>query len=323
MDHAEVLREEAGGSHAQFHQFILALQKGQADDQYLFFEGDDDPLFYVDLAQNFLNDRLHLEFICHGREGVLKVHELVARDRRAIERAHFFIDKDHNDILNGEEKFSGSIFRTVGYSFENYIVCERVLRRFWVERLHLPSTDSRLDQTIGAFRSMHKSFMRRMRILMALVLIGRGIDGRTALKLNLNNVSLDRVLRLDFSSLDVRWLPNAMQSFLAASNMIQAGVGPIRSIDIRRTCRAHLSSEDAKLYVRGKYELWFLVKFLMAKTRELADKKTAATLGVSRAKPNETISPANCLIQLAPLCPCPKDLARFFLERLGLPGVSR
>lgn len=321
MDHATRLREEAESPHAQFHQYVLLISKGQPDDQYFFFEGDDDPIFYGDQAQSFLGERLYHDFICRGREEVLKAHDLVARDGRAIDRTHFFVDKDHNDIMGGRTNFSASIFQTCFYSFENYLVCERVLRRFWVERLHLSSSDERLEHTIDTFRVMHLSLMKRMRVLMALVLIGRGIEGRASLKLNLNNVCLDKVLRLDFSRRRINWQPNAIQNFLSASNMIQAAVGPIKNSDIRRICRTYLASTDAKHYVRGKFELWFFVKFLMFKTGELAERKSALALGVARAKPNEAITHTNCVIYLASLCPCPKDLTKYFLERLGSPQL--
>jgi len=165
MSYDAKLRAAVKSPHAQFHLFILTFSKGKPDEQYFFFEGHEDPAFYVDKAQVYLGDCGYHEFVCMGRDCVLKVHELVARDNRAIDRAHFFVDKDHNDITIGETGFSGSIFRTSVYSFENYLVCERVLRRFWVERLHLASTDERLNENILVFREMHASLMRRMRVL--------------------------------------------------------------------------------------------------------------------------------------------------------------
>lgn len=321
MDYGTLLREAAESSHAIFHIFMLTISKARPNEQYLFFEGDDDPLFYVHQAQVFLGNRDYHEFVCKGRDAVLKVHDLIARDNRAIERTHFFVDKDHNDVMRGETEFSGSIFRTCCYSFENYMVCERVLRRFWVERLHLPSTDQRLGQTITAFKAMHNCLMRRMRVLMALVLIGRGIEGGPQIKLNLNNVNLDKLFKLDFSRSHVGWQPQAMRNFLAASNMTEAGVGAIRLAQVKQICRNYLSTPDAKCYVRGKYELWFFVKFLMAKTRELADRKAAVAVGMPRARPKESITHTNCIIQLAPLCPCPQDLTKYLRERLGAPQV--
>jgi len=319
MNYVDFLRKEAEGSHAQFHQFLLTVGQEGPDSHYFFFEGDDDPLFYLDQAQSFLENRTYYEFICQGREGVLKVHELVARDGRASDRTHFFVDKDHNDIMGGVQPTAPSVFQTYCYSFENYLVCDRVLRRFWGERLHLPSTDQRLAETMELFREMRSSLMKRMRILMAIVLIGRGIEGRQQLKLNLNNINLDKVLKIDLGARRVGWMRDGFRHFLSASNMTQAGIGPVRSSDIRRICRRYLAAGDPKHYVRGKFELWFLVRFLMIKTKELADRKLAASAGVARARPKENITLSNCIIQLAPLCPCPQDVSRFLISRLGNP----
>lgn len=318
MDHAQFLRNEVQGSHAQFHQFVLALSEGAHDDQYFFFEGDDDPVFYVGQSLSFLNAREYHIFICRGRSDVLKVHELVARDGRASERSHFFIDRDHNDILASPSDYPASVFQTRCYSFENYLVCDRVVRRFWVERLHLPSTDARLTKYVARFHAMHTSLMKRLRLLMALVLVGRGIEGREPLKLNLNNVNLDKVLKLDAGMEQVRWMPNAVQHFLAASNMIESGLSAISAATVRHICKKYLSG-DAKTYVRGKYELWFFVKFLMATSRELSDKKVANASGLARAKPKEPLTFTNSIMHLSPLAPCPADLSGFLLRRLGAP----
>lgn len=313
-DQAKFLREEAKSPHSLYHQFLLA-QSTNPDAHFLFFEGGEDPAFFVGHVLPHLKGREYHEFVCNGRDGVIKVHELCARDGRASDRSLFFIDKDHTDVLGLEEMLPFNVYQTEFYSFENYIVCKQVVRRFWTERLRLQSTDLRLSAYLADFDKLLASFSARMGVLMAMVLIGRGIEGRPKAKLNLNNVKLEKVIGIDPGNGRVRWLRNGGQHFLAASNMKESGVS-VRGDELRRIYRNHLRGKEPKTYIRGKYELWFLVKFLAAAARSLSDKHNAKSSGLPRAMPGEMICPANCIDSLAPLAACPPALEQFLKARL-------
>ena len=317
MDQLAFLRKESEGPHSQFHQFILALARDQPDHQYFFFEGEDDPIFYMGQIIPHLNNRGYSEYICLGRDPVVKAHELVARDGRASDRTHFFIDKDHNDILYGAKPLPPSIFQTEHYSFENYLVCEQVIRRFWVERLRLSSADQRLAEVLDNFSIMHKSALKKMRILMAFILLGRGVEGHPELKLNLNNVQLDRVFALDFSKKRLGWKAGGITYFLNASNMIASGFSGASRHLLRTVCQKHLGQGMMKSYVRGKYELWFFVMFLSAITRDLSNREAAKISGQPRAKPSMALNIGSSIEQLASLTPPPASLTLYAAGRLA------
>jgi hypothetical protein len=150
---------------------------------------------------------------------------------------------------------------------------------------------------------------------MAIVLFGRGIDGRAQAKLNLNNVQLDRVVDVNVEENHCSFEAGAARHFFAATNIQKSGNLP-SSRELRDIYRAHLGEKDPRCFVRGKYEIWFLWKVLMAFTKELSDRDKARLSGYKRATPSWTLSLAGCVESLAGLLACPPDLAQFLRGRI-------
>lgn len=316
MDYAKQLQGEVQGSHAAFHEFALSLERLPKDALFFFFEGDEDPSFYIGHARPTLKDRRYSCFVCNGRTEVLKAHQLVQNDGRATARSLFFVDKDHHNICEPKRvALPQSIFETSHYSIENYIPCEEVLRNYWVERLHLSNEDDRLDANILLLQKLHADFCKRSRLLMAAVLIGRGVTGLKDVKLNLNNVQLDKVIKIEVTQQRCRYAPGAMRNFLASSNMTAAGI-KVSAKELRSVYRQHISGRAPKDYLRGKYELWFFCKFLSFITRQLSDRAVTLKPGQRRATPNNQLTYAGCLESLAPLTPQPPELAAFFASKI-------
>jgi len=318
-DQADVLRQEAKAPHAVFHQFVLLLGKSAPDSHFLFFEGSEDPAFFIGFALARLDGRAYHEFVCNGRQAVIKVNELCSRDGRAFDRTLYFIDKDHCDLMSPDEVRPSRLFQTDCYSFENYLVCSQSFRRFWTERLHLHSGDTRYDSYHALFERLHQSFFERMHLLMAIILIGRGADKRPVAKLNLNNVKLEKVLSIDLDAGRVHWVSSGGKNFLASSNMTACGI-TVRGDAIRSVVRKYLRGREPKSYVRGKYELWFFVRFLSLITRQLSDRDRAKITGLPRATPGEFITHMSAIDSLCGLTPCPATL-RQFLE-VNIPPTS-
>ncbi len=314
MDYAERLRIEARGAHAQFHEYALIVGGAPSDYVFLFFEGEDDPIFYNNFIIPRLVGRGYREFVCLGRSEVLRAHEMVARDGRSNGRALFFIDKDHSNIVDPKFTPPSSVYQTDVYSFENYLVCFEVFRRFWVERLRLPLSDKRFDLWHARLTSLHGGFMRRSRVLMALVLIGRGVEGGGSVKLNLNNANLKNVFDIRFYDDigSVRWRRGGGRGFVAAVNLEGSKISMSR---IKSISKNYLQGEP-KGYVRGKYEAWVFVKFLQEMTRVLSDKAANVATGEKRAKPVEMVSESNFVSMVASLVPCPNSLMEFLDEVL-------
>ena len=78
-----------------------------------------------------------------------------------------------------------------------------------------------------------------------------------------------------------------------------------------------LRGKDCKEYIRGKYELWFFVKFLNFMTQKLASKEEPKLSGLKRATPKINITKDIAVEHLAPRLACPKDLSVFLQNMLS------
>lgn len=316
MDYAESLRVERTKSHAIFHSVIMELPKYDDATMLLFFEGEDDPSFYCPHIRAINNSKQYLTLICYGRHEVIKLLDLIDQDGRAILKSLFFIDKDHNEFI-GVNKSHPRLFQTKYYSIENYLVCIDSINAYWAEYLHLSSLDSRKEQLVRQFENTYKSFEKRMLTLMALTLIGRGFTSRPARKLNLNNANLDLIFSMDFEKEECKYLKGAGKHFAISTNVVNYHESP--TILNKKTIETILKNTflgiETKEIIRGKYELWFLVKYLQFITRKLSSKAEAKATGLQRSTPKSSITQETAVEQLGSRIKTPEDL-RVFLTQL-------
>lgn len=317
MDYADLLRGELRQPHPLFQEYVLSLSTQPKTTIFLFFEGDEDPCFYLAHIISYLKSKTYLSFICEGRSEVIKLYKLIQSDGRSPERSLFFIDKDHTDIIDESlTPTSGKIFQTRTYSIENYLVSDEVFYRFWNERLHLSHVDTRYQQYFDRYKSLLSAFYSRNRILMAIVLIGRGVENSPKIKLNLNNVQLDRVFTIDLKNNTCRFKSGAGNHFLIASDLTKNGM-KISSLKIRQVYRKYLYGKESQKYIRGKYELWFFWKILVEFTKELSNKEKCKIENVKRATPLAPLPVNACVESLSPLKSCPDDLNAFMTQAAG------
>lgn len=316
MDYAESLRVERTKSHAIFHSVIMELPKYDDATMLLFFEGEDDPSFYCPHIRAINNAKQYLILICYGRLEVIKTLELIDQDGRAILKSLFFIDKDHNEFV-GVQKSHPRLFQTKYYSIENYLVCKDSINAYWAEYLHLSSLDSRKEGLVKRFENTYKSFEKRMLTLMALTLIGRGFTSRPARKLNLNNANLDLIFHIDFDKEQCKYLNSAGKHFAISTNVVNYNETPkiFNKNAIETILKNTFPGIEPKEIIRGKYELWFLVKYLQFIAKKLSSKVEAKATGLQRATPKSNITQETAIEQLGARIRIPEDL-RVFLSRL-------
>lgn len=318
MDYAESLRIERTRAHAVFHTVIMELSNYSSLTTLLFFEGEDDPAFYFPHIRAQNNSREYISFICNGRGEVIKTLELIDEDGRAYSHSLFFIDKDHNDFI-GLSKSNARLFQTTFYSIENYLVSSDIINSYWVEVLHLDTLDKRKIKFIDYFNLTYKSFNKRMLTLMALVLIGRGYASKPARKLNLNNANFDLIFNINFESGMCKYATGAGRQFAVATNVVDYSVIPkdYNKTTIKKIIINDLRSQECKKYIRGKYELWFFVRFLNFMTHKLSSKSESKLSGLKRATPKINFSKDAAVEYLAPRIACPKDLSSFLQNMLS------
>ncbi|UYY87338.1 DUF4435 domain-containing protein [Alcaligenes sp. SMD-FA] len=316
MDYLKKLEKEMGDGNVAFHEYVMNFARESINTHFLFFEGNEDPSFYMIHIKPHLGTRETKLFICSGRAEVLKAYKMVQRDGRGANRSLFFVDKDHNDIMGNNDTYDlNSVYQTSTYSIENYLVVESVFRAYWTQRLHLSEYDARFTVYLSRFKSILNTFRKRCLILTGLILCGRGIGGRKPISLNLSNAQLDKIFRLDWHGNKCHFQKGAGKHFLQSTNIAQAE--NISAKSLKKIFIEHLHGKAPSTYLRGKYELWLFWKVLRQFSQELGSKEQAKKTGLKRATPSLDLPLGACVESLSALTHCPESLNTFLNTHLS------
>jgi len=258
---------DAQKSSAVAHLEFMIQNKRNIFSLHAFFEGQDDESFYTHTLHHHLPKdwRLHI-YRCGNKDAVYDAFNMTNHAALPGNLTLYFVDKDHSDILPNKNPTSPFIFVTEYYSIENHSVNADTLKRLLREIYHIDN-----EKTIGrlqtAFEAALEQFHRLMLPLMAISVWFR----RKGFGVAFDNFDPGKSFIFD-SSLKLtrrarrRGSPTISQYFVKC-------LGPnARPPSIGAICKTvrQISVHHPKCLIRGKYELWFFVRFL-DKARELLD----------------------------------------------------
>ncbi len=284
-------------------QYTLLAQR--VDDAIvLFVEGTDDQTFYLSMLR-----RWGLEFekvfclICGGKHNVLEVRKKISQQDLYQTTTMFFVDKDLDDLIPRADASRGNVFITEWYSIENYLTTGEVFHAVWREFFRLALEDPRKEIAERQFCAEHAKFVRSMRIIMAWTLKRK----RQGDLVKFEDLDLDKCFRLDE---DMRF--GLRRGAYRRVRRVCGGTTDGREWRDVRLVVNELKTLHPKRYVRGKFELWFFVKFLARLDQEL--RKT--TWGSVRPRNSFTISGTTAMEVLIPRCSVVSQLVEFFRRNL-------
>jgi hypothetical protein len=167
----------------------------------------------------------------------------------------FFVDKDLSDYLKSDYPNSQNIFVTAHYSIENYLVTADMFRRIWSELLGLTENREEREKHSSHFENELSRFCKMIIPVMAL-----GI----ACKLHkqdfyFNNINMTALISFD-DQLHITKKSGNKCTFNGLCTTFR--IAPV-SIDKRKyfSLMRKLKKHEPKRFVRGKFELWFLINF--------------------------------------------------------------
>ena len=229
--------------------------------------------------------------------------------------ALFFVDKDFSDILHETYPIAENIYVTDFYSIENYLVSEDMLTRIWNELFHFPKAMISIKSTQSKFRLELEHFYNVFLPLMAWIISLR----RSGLKPNLNNINLSNIFFInDDLSLEKRGEASNIDEIEILEKMC--------GVTTTQECRSNIDSiaqELAnlvpKMYIRGKFEMWFFVKFTEKLTRMLqrAISDRGGKMGVKTQ-----ITEGNAIEVLGPRLQIPLSLEKFLHQNMDVLDLS-
>jgi hypothetical protein len=253
-DYALYLAEEARSDIAALHQFRILYDSLQSAFHF-FFEGEEDSLFYMPEARRIASRSTFNIYDCGGKRNVVSVRESLKSEGYSLEKCLFFVDRDFDDYLNTQVDVDENTYITDNYSIESDIASIDSARILLVDLVRISRADPEFARLESSLTEAFSTFYKVVRPLTAWILAAKESGCAPNLR---NIVGLKGVVTL-----------SGMQPAITSAGfalfkrrVINAGRAPAISAVVRwYRC---LDMTNCKLWVRGKYDLWFFQVALLA-----------------------------------------------------------
>jgi hypothetical protein len=312
MSFLDELRASRSTSQSIWTQFVNSFRVG-ADDVYLFFEGKDDPAFYLCHLRRHATESLFIPLVCGGKKWVLSIIEKVKPRLDKEWRALFFVDKDIDDLVDGSAVLDAFCFQTTWYSIEQYLCHAEMLEVVWSDLFRLSILDARYPRVVDQYRACLNDFIVAIRPVMATAIWLRRQGHRPVLA----NVVMDDIIIFDTDfrvSAVSDWWPAVSKQAEVEAEVDWDAVGRIET---------QLAEVDSRTYVRGKWALWLFLSFVRkiesVLTGRLSDESDEAQR--SRAKVTVQLTSANAVSLLSGRIDAPAELKQWIGKRLPASGI--
>ncbi|MBH9537571.1 DUF4435 domain-containing protein [Novosphingopyxis sp. YJ-S2-01] len=253
-DYAVYLAEEAKSDIVALHQFRILFDPSQ-ESYHFFFEGEEDSLFYMPEARRHTGTKpLHI-YDCGGKRNVIEVRDTIVADGYDIAGCLFFVDRDYDDFLGSQVVIDDATYITDGYSIENDISSWEAAKILLTDVVRISVADPEFARIEIAFKSAFSGFYTELRPLTGWILASK--DARLSPNLN-NTVGLRGIVEMSGT------VPSVTKEGFARFKravVVNGRLPPLASI--LKWTRA-LNTDEPKLWVRGKYEIWFFQAILLA-----------------------------------------------------------
>jgi hypothetical protein len=304
MTMLQVHKDALNSKNTVYHEILLSYyNKNKTNIVYGIVEGKEDPMFYKGLIEQQLPNGWEVELVLAGcKDNVLRAVNAFDWTKFSPKRICFFVDRDLSDFISDGTVYRENVYVTDYYSIENYAVNIRVLKRLLTEVLNISGLSPEESQAIEQRFSSALSMVP----IMAQIILWRR-DGKQP--------CLDNIRPEDFFIFVKGNIKVKPEFDLAQSRLHYAGervnLQPSPHTELVSTEAEFRQRQGAERFIRGKYMLWFLVKFASEIHRSIS---LVITRFMGPPKEKISIGPKNAMVVIAPRIRCPESL-QLFLER--------
>lgn len=296
---------------------LLFLQNQKYGGIHAFMEGNSDPSFYRAAILKFHSDFNSIfTYDCGGKKGVYKLRETInsrtedsSMDKFQI-TIIYFVDKDLSDIIPEVHPPADDIYCTDHYSIENYLVSRFIFDTvltdcFSFSKGGLPERNRLLDR----FENQLNAFYEYVTPIMGwgLYLRRHGVD------FEFGDIKLGRLLTFDDDLSITFGVQGDFENYVQALEEMCKVHTPPEFINEEKALVSELKGYAPKQFIRGKFEIWFLLKFSEA-VKKLLKNLPEIEFRYSEALMNEK----DIVKFLGPrLHPLPESLEHFLVNNLS------
>lgn len=301
MEFLDYLKSAAKSSTSVYTKFLQQYKFGDSG-LHIFYEGKDDPSFYSNYIERYRSKKQRVYYYrANNKKGVYHNYSQVDWTQYKKNRVLFLVDKDFRDILNETYPNDTNIFETKYYSIENYLVTKSMFARSLRELLSIDD-DKTINKITREFIIQLNNFHIEIMPVIALILYFR----ENNLNANLNQIDLSKVFEFKVKVKRKRNIKEFLEKSMDTPN-----TAPWK--EVLKHVRTLHEIDNSKYFVRGKFEMWFFIKFLNSLPEILnCDRKK----GEPKIKLNVNLSEATFVQVLAPRLRIPSELKEFLDENL-------
>lgn len=286
----EELLKKSQSPNVAFHKFVL-LHRKHSKDLFCFFEGVDSQYYFPRI--NAIEEN-HQPIICGNKKSVIEALKLIKKKYPSY-RTKFFVDADFDTNTEIQD-----LYITTSYSIENLYCTPKVVANILKNEFQFSSTDSEFETILSLFQDRQTEFH------MATALFNLwyfSIKKKSENLYTVPNVSLSEKFPKEFIRFSLENISSTydLQAIKAKfPNAIDI------SEDEMTGFKEEFESKPPLLRFRGKYQIEFLIKFLM-QIIEDANKHNK----IIKRKTRFRIDPALVLSQLSQYAETPECLKIF------------
>lgn len=250
MSTVETLKQKATTSNYIYLK-LLQKYKFNSDELHYVFEGYEDQSFYFNYIQGFSDN--YITYVSLGKNQSIELYNKIDWNKYDKRKIIIFIDRDYSRILGELPPEDINIYETTYYSIENYISNVSILRRLINEILHFHDEEI-TAKLIEKYNIELDKYLLAIKPIISWILIVRSHK----LKANLNMIDLSKLYNID-NDLNLRIQKEDKISYLEKVTNVKS---PTVYLSAFRDWYLKINSQtNYKLYLRGKYEMWFMITF--------------------------------------------------------------
>ncbi len=283
---------------------------------YGFVEGKDDLSFY----RGKINDRLPEQWkvnllVARNRNNVIALYKGFDWTRYPKKQIAFFIDRDLSYFLNESLPDDINVYITDNYSIENDFVDRETCSRAMTEVCCLSSLeDDSLDKILDLFDEQLLVFRDNMVTLMAWCICWI----RKRENANLDDIDMKGIFAINEGRIQMLPFPNERFSTIEEYIHNKSKVSYATCVDITEIEKEFKEQDRHLKFVRGKYVLWFFVKFVLSVYNNISKFSKELT---SPPKMHVNLNETNAVILVAPMSRILESL-RGFIEQTYITYIN-